>query len=58
MVKKIKIKVTRQDDGLYDGAVMSFGLTNALATFMPLINDVLRPYVRMESFARVYDDDI
>ncbi|XP_019251021.1 PREDICTED: uncharacterized protein LOC109229935 [Nicotiana attenuata] len=42
--------------GHYEFLVMSFGLTNAPAAFMDLMNRVFRPYI--DSFVIVFIDDI
>ena len=42
--------------GHYEFLVLSFGLTNAPAAFMDLMNWVFKPY--LDKFAEVFIDDI
>ena len=42
--------------GHYEFKVLSFGLTNAPATFQAVMNDIFRPY--LGKFVLVYLDDI
>jgi len=52
----VPLTAFRTPVGHFQFKVLSFGLTNAPATFMRMMNDVLRPYIG--KFVCVYLDDI
>lgn len=54
--ESIPMTAFRTKYGLFEFLVLPFGLTNAPAAFMNLVNDILRPFI--DKFVSAYLDDI